>query len=63
MLPSNLIDPSRLSPEQRRAEIAALLATALVRIRGNAAPPSPVGLAFICEGSVPVDPALRSPDA
>lgn len=65
MLPSNLHDAARMTPEQRLAEAAALLAVALHRLRSGAesgvSPVPPRGLDFIAEASVHGDPALRSP--
>ena len=70
MLPSNLHDPARMTPAQRRAEAAALLAQGLCRLRGGAYDGaervlSPVdrALGFGRERRVHANPAHRSPQA
>ena len=67
MTPSNLHDPARMTPAQRRTEAAALLAQGLHRLHSDAAhvgggsAPSPVG--FGAAQRVHVDPTNRSPQA
>ena len=68
MIPSNLNDPARMTPAQRRTEAAALLALGLHRLRGGAhdgavVAPSPVGLGFGGQPRVHANPAHRSPQA
>lgn len=69
MLPSNLHDPARMTPAQRRTEAAVLLALGLGRLRGGDAhtaavsAPSPVGLGFPGNPRVHANPAHRSPQA
>lgn len=69
MTPSNLHDPARMTPAQRRAEAATLLALGLYRLRdGNAhgdavGTASPVGLGFRATQRVHVDSTNRSPQA
>lgn len=69
MTPSNLHDPARMTPAQRRKEAAALLAQGLRRLRGGDAHttavgvPSPVGLGFGGHPRVHANPAHRSPQA
>jgi hypothetical protein len=66
---SNLQDPARMTPSQRRTEAAALLALGLHRQRGGDAhasavgAPSPVDLGFGATQRVHVDPTNRSPQA
>lgn len=69
MLPSNLHEPARMTPAQRRTEAAALLAQGLHRLRGGDAhdgavsAPSPVDLGFPGHPRVHANPAHRSPQA
>jgi hypothetical protein len=69
MTPSNLHDPARMTPAQRRTEAAALLAQGLYRLRGSDAHtaasgvPSPVDLGFRGHPRVHANPAHRSPQA
>ena len=66
---SNLYDPARMTPTQRRTEAAALLAQGLHRLRGGDAhtsavgAPSPVCLGFGGHPRVHANPAHRSPQA
>jgi hypothetical protein len=69
MLPSNLHDPARMTPTQRRTEAAALLAQGLHRLRDVDAhtaavgASSPVCLGFGDHPRVHANPAHRSPQA
>jgi hypothetical protein len=69
MTPSNLYDPARMTPAQRRMEVAALLAQGLQRLRGGDAhdgadgASSPVDLGFGGHPRVHANPAHRSPQA
>jgi hypothetical protein len=64
-----LSDAARMTPAQRRTEVAALLAQGLHSLRGGDAhdgadgPPSPVGLGFGGRPRVHANPAHRSPQA
>jgi hypothetical protein len=69
--PSNLHDPARMTPAQRRTEAAALLAQGLHRLRDGDAQVGSVGasssvdrhLGFGAAQRVHVDPTNRSPQA
>jgi hypothetical protein len=69
MLSSNLYDPTRMTPAQRRTEAAALLAQGLCRLRGSDAhdgadgASSPVDLGFGGHPRVHANPAHRSQQA
>jgi hypothetical protein len=69
MLLSNLHDPARMTPAQRRTEAAALLAQGLHRLRGGnshtaaVSAASPVDLGFRGHPRVHANPAHRSPQA
>ncbi len=64
-----LSDAARMTPPQRRMEVAALIALGLHRLRGGGAhdgavaAPSSVDLGFVGEPRVHVNPAHRSPQA
>lgn len=69
MTPSNLHDPARMTPPQRRTEAAALLALGLHRLRGSDAragalgAPSQASLGFGATQRVHADSTNRSPQA
>ncbi len=63
----NQTPPDRMTPQQRRREIASTLATGLARLRAagldrsaDATPESEFELAFSCYQSVHTDPANRN---
>lgn len=69
MITLQTFDPARMTPAQRRTEVAALLAQGLHRLRGGGAHtaavgvPSLVGLGFGGHPRVHANPAHRSPQA
>lgn len=71
MTPSNLHDPARMTPPQRRTEAATLLALGLHRLRGGDAHTTTVGetlrvdfgLGFDAAQRVHADSTNRSPQA
>ena len=69
MAPTQLYNPARMTPAQRRAEAAELLAMGLHRLRGGSAHggaarvSSPVGLGCGGEPRVHANPVHRSPQA
>ena len=65
---STLYPPERMTPEQRRREVAALLAAGLVRLRVSAqssrvAPESGFALGFSGHQRVHTDPAHRTTES